>query len=85
MSTSYGPGRYDQTYEHDGKDYPFPYVRWTMNRNMGAFLEMIAKGKLNIEKLIDEVIEVDQSPNAYQRLAQVKEALPLGVLIQLSS
>lgn len=81
MSTSYGPGRYDQTYEHDGKDYPFPYVRWTMNRNMGAFLEMIAKGKLNIGKLIDEVIEVNQSPNAYQRLAQVKEALPLGVLI----
>lgn len=81
MSTSYGPGRYDQTYEHDGKDYPFPYVRWTMNRNMGAYLEMIAKGKLNIEQLIDEVIEVDQSPHAYQRLAQAKEDLPLGVLI----
>jgi len=81
MSTSYGPGRYDQGYEHDGKDYPLPYVRWTMNRNMGAFLEMMAKGKLKIEKLIDEVIEVDQSPQAYQRLAQVKGVLPLGVLI----
>ncbi len=81
MSTSYGPGRYDHTYEHDGIDYPFPYVRWTMNRNMGAFLEMIAKDKLNIEKLIDEVIDIDQAPNVYQRLAHAKKDLPLGVLI----
>jgi len=29
MSTSYGPGRYDTSYEVDGHDYPFAYVRWT--------------------------------------------------------
>jgi threonine dehydrogenase-like Zn-dependent dehydrogenase len=36
MSTSYGPGRYDAAYELEGHDYPFGYVRWTLNRNMQA-------------------------------------------------
>src|SRR5206468_11305435 len=30
MSTSYGPGRYDTGYEAEGRDYPYPYVRWTL-------------------------------------------------------
>ena len=46
MSTSYGPGRYDAAYEVEGRDYPFAYVRWTLNRNMQAYLELIASGAL---------------------------------------
>src|SRR6478672_12007318 len=41
MCTSYGPGRYDAAYEVDGHDYPFGYVRWTLNRNMESYLELI--------------------------------------------
>ena len=38
ISTSYGPGRYDENYEKKGLDYPYGYVRWTENRNMtGVF------------------------------------------------
>ena len=33
---SYGPGRYDPTYEEDGVDYPIGYVRWTERRNMAC-------------------------------------------------
>src|SRR5262249_51056583 len=29
ISTSYGPGRYDEVYEQAGQDYPIGYVRWT--------------------------------------------------------
>ncbi|MBM4399728.1 MAG: zinc-binding alcohol dehydrogenase, partial [Candidatus Cloacimonetes bacterium] len=29
MSTSYGPGRYDDQYEKAGIDYPIGYVKWT--------------------------------------------------------
>src|SRR6267143_2149932 len=47
MSTSYGPGRYDAAYEAEGHDYPFAYVRWTLNRNMQAYLELIAGGAVN--------------------------------------
>src|SRR5207247_10960235 len=43
MSTSYGPGRYDTAYEVEGHDYPFSYVRWTLNRNMQAYLDLLAR------------------------------------------
>ena len=44
ISTSYGPGRYDPTYEEAGVDYPLAYVRWTENRNMEEFLRLLATG-----------------------------------------
>jgi predicted dehydrogenase/threonine dehydrogenase-like Zn-dependent dehydrogenase len=82
MSTSYGPGRYDPSYELDGHDYPFGYVRWTLNRNMQAYLDLIARGRLDIQPLIDRVISVDEAPGAYRTLADAIGELPLGVLIR---
>ena len=81
MSTSYGPGRYDRTYEIEGRDYPFPYVRWTANRNMRAYMELIASRRLNIEALIDRVVSVTEAPQVYQELASGEGSLPLGVII----
>ena len=52
MSSSYGPGRYDPVYEKQGIDYPIGYVRWTEQRNMQAYLDLLASGHLNIEPLI---------------------------------
>jgi predicted dehydrogenase/threonine dehydrogenase-like Zn-dependent dehydrogenase len=82
MSTSYGPGRYDTAYEMEGHDYPFAYVRWTLNRNMQAYLDLLARGRLDIQPLIDRVISVDEAPGAYRALAEGTAALPLGVLIR---
>jgi predicted dehydrogenase/threonine dehydrogenase-like Zn-dependent dehydrogenase len=82
MSTSYGPGRYDPAYERDGHDYPFAYVRWTQNRNMQAYLDLIARGRIEIQPLIDRVITVDEAPSAYRELADAEGELPLGVLIR---
>jgi hypothetical protein len=45
LSMSYGPGRYDAAYEEQGHDYPFGYVRWTEQRNMQAFLELVANAR----------------------------------------
>jgi predicted dehydrogenase/threonine dehydrogenase-like Zn-dependent dehydrogenase len=81
MSTSYGPGRYDPVYEEEGQDYPYSYVRWTLNRNMQAYLELIARGQLKIEALIDRVVSIDEAPSIYQTLANSQDNLPLGVLI----
>jgi predicted dehydrogenase/threonine dehydrogenase-like Zn-dependent dehydrogenase len=82
MSTSYGPGRYDPSYEADGRDYPFGYVRWTLNRNMQAYLELVENGRVDVLALIDRVISVDEAPNAYRALANGAGDLPLGVLIR---
>jgi predicted dehydrogenase len=85
MSTSYGPGRYDASYEIDGRDYPYGYVRWTENRNMQAYLELIAASKLKVAPLIDRVMAVEQAPGVYDELAKGEGALPLGVLIDYLS
>lgn len=82
MSTSYGPGRYDRTYEDEGRDYPFGYVRWTANRNMQAYMDLIAAGKLNVEALLDRVVSVEEAPVVYRELASGKGKMPLGVLLR---
>ena len=54
LSMSYGPGRYDRAYEEQGRDYPFGYVRWTEQRNMEAFLELLKQGKANVARLVTD-------------------------------
>jgi predicted dehydrogenase/threonine dehydrogenase-like Zn-dependent dehydrogenase len=81
MSTSYGPGRYDPAYEIEGHDYPYGHVRWTLNRNMQAYLEMVSGSQVVVGPLIDRVVRVDEAPAAYDQLAKAEGVLPLGVLI----
>jgi predicted dehydrogenase/threonine dehydrogenase-like Zn-dependent dehydrogenase len=81
MSTSYGPGRYDPAYETEGHDYPYGHVRWTLNRNMQAYLELMAGGQIAVAPLIDRVVTVDEAPAAYDQLAKADGELPLGVVI----
>ncbi|MGH9961896.1 MAG: zinc-dependent alcohol dehydrogenase, partial [Pyrinomonadaceae bacterium] len=52
ISMSYGPGRYDPDYEERGHDYPFGYVRWTEQRNIEAFLQLISEGRVNVDRLV---------------------------------
>lgn len=68
ISTSYGPGRYDSKYEEVGLDYPIGYVRWTENRNMGEYLNLISEGRINVNSLITEIYPFADSENAYANL-----------------
>lgn len=81
LSRSYGPGRYDRAYEERGLDYPEGYVRWTERRNMGAFVDMVATGRVNVADLITRRIPVDQAAQAYEALAS-SDASPLGVVLR---
>jgi predicted dehydrogenase/threonine dehydrogenase-like Zn-dependent dehydrogenase len=65
MARAYGPGSYDANYERLGQDYPFPYVRWTENRNMEEFLRLAAQGRLQIEGLITHRFPLEDAPKAY--------------------
>lgn len=78
ISCSYGPGRYDSSYEQDGHDYPFAFVRWTENRNMRAFVDLIEKQKIMIAPLISETVSVMEAPMAYERLQDKKK---LGIVL----
>lgn len=81
MSSSYGPGRSDIQYEEKGIDYPIGYVRWTENRNMQSFVELLASGRLDISPLISHTYALDESPKAYDMILAREESFS-GVLIQ---
>ncbi len=82
MSCSYGPGRYDINYEEKGNDYPFSYVRWTEQRNMEAFLDLLARKSINIKPLITHVFDITEAEKAYDIiLGKVKEK-HIGILLK---
>jgi predicted dehydrogenase/threonine dehydrogenase-like Zn-dependent dehydrogenase len=80
LSRSYGPGRYDYYYEEAGKDYPFSYVRWTENRNMESFLQLISQGKINIKSLITHRFDIDDASRAYEMISGATNEKYLGVV-----
>ena len=81
VSRSYGPGRYDTEYEERGLDYPIGYVRWTEQRNMACFLELLASGSVWVDDLIEEVVPVDDAARAYARLIGPAAGRPKGALV----
>jgi predicted dehydrogenase/threonine dehydrogenase-like Zn-dependent dehydrogenase len=81
LSRSYGPGRYDAEYEERGLDYPIGYVRWTEQRNMAAFVELVAAGKIDLEPLISRRVDVADAATAYEALAGNGRS-PLGIVLQ---
>ena len=85
LSCSYGPGRYDVNYEENGNDYPYGYVRWTEQRNMEAFLQLISQGKLNIKSLITHTFDINEAEKAYDIvMGNVKEP-HIGILLSYLS
>jgi polar amino acid transport system substrate-binding protein len=82
VSMSYGPGRYDPEYEERGHDYPFAYVRWTENRNIEAFLDLVAEGRVNVERLITHRFQIEEGERAYQLIAGETKEPYLGIILQ---
>ncbi|HEY0581581.1 MAG TPA: zinc-binding alcohol dehydrogenase, partial [Chloroflexota bacterium] len=82
LSRSYGPGRYDRTYEEDGIDYPVGYVRWTEQRNMEAFLDLVAAGSVHPSGLVTHRIPVSEAERAYQVVKGEIAEPYLGILLE---
>ena len=80
ISTSYGPGRYDDKYEKKGYEYPLSYVRWTENRNMQAYLDLLSQKKINLEKIIGNIYKIDEASKAYEDLKSGLEAPLVAIL-----
>ncbi|MFN8280756.1 MAG: bi-domain-containing oxidoreductase [Saprospiraceae bacterium] len=70
VSCSYGPGRYDPEYEQAGKDYPYPFVRWTEQRNFDAVLMAMSLGRLKVRELISETVALDHYQQIYGKLGK---------------
>ncbi len=80
-SRSYGPGRYDPSYEEAGRDYPIGYVRWTEGRNLQAVVDLMAAGQLDVKPLISHRFPLEQAPAAYEMITGKTQEAFLGVLL----
>jgi len=84
IATSYGPGRYDPVYEEQGQDYPIAYVRWTEQRNMEAFLQLLATGAVRTEPLTTHRFPIQRATEAYELLTRGQERA-VGILLEYPS
>jgi predicted dehydrogenase/threonine dehydrogenase-like Zn-dependent dehydrogenase len=80
VSMSYGPGRYDRSYEEGGLDYPYDYVRWTEGRNIESVLDLVSSGKLNVRSLTTHRFPLEKAPDAYQVIEKGSESY-IGILL----
>jgi len=80
-SRSYGPGRYDPTYEEGGQDYPIGFVRWTEGRNLEAIVDLLASGSLNVKSLVTHHFPIENAPEAYGLITGKMDEPFLGVLL----
>lgn len=81
ISCSYGPGRYDPHYEDEGIDYPYPYVRWTENRNMEAIVTLLSEGKLDAKSLTTHTFAIQEATKAYDLITGKTKEDYLGILL----
>jgi predicted dehydrogenase/threonine dehydrogenase-like Zn-dependent dehydrogenase len=70
FARSYGPGRYDPSYEAWGVDYPAGQVRWTEGRNFEAVLDLLAAGRLQVSDLVTHTYDIADAAAAYQLIGQ---------------
>jgi predicted dehydrogenase/threonine dehydrogenase-like Zn-dependent dehydrogenase len=82
LSRSYGPGRYDRTYEEDGVDYPLGYVRWTEQRNMEAFLDQVGMGRVHPSTLVTHRFPIAEAEGAYAIVTGQRAEPYLGILLE---
>jgi polar amino acid transport system substrate-binding protein len=82
VSMSYGPGRHDPDYEERGHDYPIAYVRWTEGRNIEAFIDLLASGRIDVKPLITHRFPIDEAPQAYQLISGKSQQNYLAVMLE---
>ena len=81
VSCSYGPGRYDSSYEEHGNDYPIGFVRWTVQRNFQAILALLSNGNLTVADFISHRFPIDDVASAYDLVAS-PNVPSLGIVLQ---
>jgi predicted dehydrogenase len=73
FARSYGPGRYEPSYEAWGVDYPVGQVRWTEGRNQEAVLDLLAVGRLRVSDLITQTFGIGHADEAFRLLKERTE------------
>lgn len=85
VSCSYGPGRYDSSYESGGIDYPFGLVRWTLKRNFQAILNAFSCKQLNVDQLVSHRFPIADVSSAFSLLSSSSSSLGIVLTYPQSS
>jgi hypothetical protein len=75
FSRSYGPGRYDRSYEEWAIDYPRGHIPFPEGRNLETFLNLVATGQVVVEDLVTHSFPIDRAPEAYKLLETDEHSL----------
>lgn len=81
-SMAYGPGTGDPSYEQDGRDYPYPYVRWTEQRNIEAFAALAHQGKVDCGALMSHEFALDDAADAFDLITGENAGQTIGVVLR---
>jgi predicted dehydrogenase len=73
FARSYGPGRYERSYEDWGVDLPAGQVRWTEGRNLEAVLDLVAAGRLRVDDLVTHTFPIAEADAAYTLIEKRNE------------
>lgn len=80
FARSYGPGRYERSYEEWGVDYPPGFVRWTEGRNIEAVLDLLVAKRLEVADLVTHRWPIAEAARAYELIESRKEPF-LGIAL----
>lgn len=75
FARSYGPGRYERSYEEYSIDYPVGHVRWTEGRNIESYLDLVSRGRVKVNDLVTHVFGINEASAAYETVAKDDRAL----------
>jgi predicted dehydrogenase/threonine dehydrogenase-like Zn-dependent dehydrogenase len=82
FSRAMGPGIFDPDYFARGKDYPVGYVRWSANRNIGAFLDLLAQKKIDLSHLVTHRFEFDRAIHVFDSIANGELGSAVGIVFE---
>lgn len=80
FSRSYGPGRYDRTYEEWAVPWPLGYVPFPEGRNLATYLHLVGSGRMAVDDLVTHEIPIERASEAYALL----EGETTAVAVQLT-
>ncbi len=73
FARSYGPGRYERSYEDWGVDYPAGFVRFTEGRNLETVVDLLATGRLRVDDLVTHRFAIADATAAYALIEERSE------------
>ncbi|MCZ7647253.1 MAG: zinc-binding alcohol dehydrogenase [Planctomycetota bacterium] len=80
LSGGCGPGWRDEHYKREGHPYPFGQVRWSTDRNVQLFADLLCEGRLATAPLLTHRYPAEQADAAYTQLLE-RPAETLGVVL----